>query len=210
MSGVKNPCSDADPISSEIREELGNLYKEQLETNATAKISDKDIQKVMNNYFGGCTIAGYFTVDPFLALIYPLLKQLQAPAAAATNKIHSIMDSEAENIINSTMLKKFPQFNTKYNDMVRKVLEKHRKQLQNFLNVLLECELTYLHTNDAKYLAGDFPLTQKERQKKLKDPGVFELRKRVDSYFHLVVRNLRDLVPKQIINFLLIKCQKQL
>lgn len=98
-----------------------------METNATAKISDKDIQKAMNNYFGGCTIAGYFTVDPFLALIYPLLKQLQAPAAAATNKIHSIMDSEAENIINSTMLKKFPQFNTKYNDMVRKVLEKHRK-----------------------------------------------------------------------------------
>ena len=28
MSGVKNPCSDADPISSEIREELANLYKE--------------------------------------------------------------------------------------------------------------------------------------------------------------------------------------
>lgn len=81
----------------------------------------------MNNYFGGCTIAGYFAVDPFLALLFPLLKQLQAPAAAATNKIHSILDNEAEKIIDSTMLQKFPHFNTKYNDLVRKVLEKHRK-----------------------------------------------------------------------------------
>ncbi len=43
---------------------------------------------------------------------------------------------------------------------------------------------------------------------KIKDPLVFELRKRIDSYFKLVVRNLRDLVPKQIFSFLLKKCLK--
>lgn len=45
---------------------------------------------------------------------------------------------------------------------------------------------------------------------KIKDPLVFELRKRIDSYYQLVVRNLRDLIPKQIFNFLIIKCLKQL
>lgn len=81
----------------------------------------------MNNYFGGCIIAGYFAVDPFLALIYPLLKQLLLPAAATAARIHSIMDNEAYKIINETMLHNFPIFNSKYGDLVKKVLEEHRK-----------------------------------------------------------------------------------
>jgi len=36
------------------------------------------------------------------------------------------------------------------------------------------------------------------------------LRKRIDAYYKLVVRNLRDLIPKQIFNFLLCKCMKEL
>ncbi|TXI35545.1 MAG: hypothetical protein E6Q58_00070 [Niabella sp.] len=32
----------------------------------------------------------------------------------------------------------------------------------------------------------------------------------MDSYFKLVVRNLRDLVPRQIFNFLITKCLKQM
>lgn len=80
--------------------------------------------------------------------------------------------------------------------------------------MLLDAELNYLYTNDVLYLKGDFALTDKERKKmnqgKIKDPLVFELRKRIDSYYKLVVRNLRDLVPRQIFNFLISKCMKQL
>ena len=69
-----------------------------------------------------------------------------------------------------------------------------------------------------RYLHNDFGLTEKEREKdkkkpnegKSKDPLIYELRKRIDSYHRLVVRNLRDLVPKQIFNFLIIKCLKEL
>ncbi len=39
---------------------------------------------------------------------------------------------------------------------------------------------------------------------------IFELRKRIDSYHKLVVRNLRDLVPKQVFNFLIVKCLKEM
>ena len=79
---------------------------------------------------------------------------------------------------------------------------------------MLDAELSYLYTNDISYLMNDFGLTQEEKRKlesgKIKDPLIFELRKRIDSYFKLVVRNLRDLVPKQIFNFLISKCLKQL
>lgn len=46
------------------------------------------------------------------------------------------------------------------------------------------------------------------KDKAPKNPLVYELRKRIDAYYKLVVRNLRDLIPKQIFNFLLIKCIK--
>lgn len=39
---------------------------------------------------------------------------------------------------------------------------------------------------------------------------IYGLRKRVDAYYKLVVRNLRDVIPKQIINFLITKSQKDL
>ena len=80
--------------------------------------------------------------------------------------------------------------------------------------MLLDAEISYLYTNDITYLVGDFALTEKEKKKirtgKIKDPLIFELRKRIESYFKLVVRNLRDLVPRQIFNFLIVKCLKQL
>lgn len=86
--------------------------------------------------------------------------------------------------------------------------------MENYLNLLLDAELSYLYTNDESYLMGDFALSEKEKKKmesgKIKDPLIFELRKRIDSYYHLVVRNLRDLVPRQIFNFLIIKCLKQM
>ena len=79
---------------------------------------------------------------------------------------------------------------------------------------MLDAELNYLYTNDSSYLMGDFVLSEKEKKKldtgKIKDPLIFELRKRIDSYYRLVVRNLRDLVPRQIFNFLIVKCLKQL
>lgn len=97
---------------------------------------------------------------------------------------------------------------------MRRVLDKHRKDLENYLNMLLDAEINYLYTNDQSYLQGDFQLSEKEKKKmdqgKIKDPLVFELRKRIDSYYQLVVRNLRDLVPRQIFNFLMTKCLKQL
>ena len=82
------------------------------------------------------------------------------------------------------------------------------------MNFVLDAELSYLYTNDVSYLMGDFALSDKEKKKldtgKIKDPLIFELRKRIDSYYNLVVRNLRDLVPRQIFNFLIVKCLKQL
>jgi hypothetical protein len=88
----------------------------------------------------------------------------------------------------------------------------YRKSLETYLNSLLDSELFYLYTNDISYLIGDFgkPLSDKENKKATQNPLIYELRKRIDAYYKLVVRNLRDLIPKQVFNFLLIKCIREL
>lgn len=127
INGIKNTDYSADPISSEIREELNNLYREQYDEPATSDLDDKDIQKAMINFPGDSTIPGFPSIDAFLALLNPLLKKLQTPAYTLNNRIHEIMDTQATKIINEIMIKKFPEFNTRFNDLIRKVLEKHRK-----------------------------------------------------------------------------------
>ena len=74
----------------------------------------------------------------------------------------------------------------------------------------MDSELFYLFTNDINYLVGDFHKVAEttDNKKAPKNPLVYELRKRIDAYYKLVVRNLRDLIPKQVFNFLIIKCMK--
>ncbi len=100
INGIKNTDYSADPISSEIREELTNLYKEQYDEPATFDLDDKDIQKAMINFPGDSTIPGFPSIDAFLALLNPLLKKLQNPAYSINNRIHEIMEHEATKIIN--------------------------------------------------------------------------------------------------------------
>lgn len=110
----------------------------------------------MINFPGDSTIPGFPSIDAFLALLNPLLKKLQNPAYEINNKIHEIMEKEANNIIGTVLSTKYPEFNSRFSDMIRKILDKYRKNLESFLNSLLDSELNYLYTNDLTYLVGDF------------------------------------------------------
>lgn len=124
LGGIKNSQYSKDPISATIREELNILYKEQYDEPATEDITDKDIEKAMINFPGDSTIPGFPSIDAFLSLLNPLLKRLQNPAYEANNKIHEIMESEALAIIDETLSKKYPEFNTRFKDLIKKILDK--------------------------------------------------------------------------------------
>ena len=165
----------------------------------------------MINFPGDSTIPGFPSIDAFLSLLNPLLKRLQNPAYEVNNKIHEILETEAMDVINDVMCTKYPEFNSRFKDLIRKILDKYRRNLESYLNSLLDSELFYLFTNDINYLVGDFhKVADSTRDKAPKNPLVHELRKRIDAYYKLVVRNLRDLIPKQIFNFLIISCMKEL
>lgn len=76
----------------------------------------------MINFPGDSTIPGFPSIDAFLALLNPLLKKLQTPAYQVNNRIHEIMEHEARDIIDEVMIKKFPEFNVRFLELVRRVL----------------------------------------------------------------------------------------
>jgi hypothetical protein len=110
----------------------------------------------MINFPGDSTIPGFPSIDAFLALLNPLLKKLQGPAYDINNKVHEFMENEALNIIGEVLSTKYPEFNARFKDLIKKILDKYRKNLDTYLNSLLDSELFYLYTNDVSYLIGDF------------------------------------------------------
>ena len=65
--------------------------------------------------------------------------------------------------------------------------------------------VNYLFTNDYEYLTNHTTFIPKNQEKeKLDSKNVFirEIRNRIESYFKLIVRNLRDEIPKAIGTFL--------
>lgn len=71
----------------------------------------------------------------------------------------------------------------------------------------MECEENYLFTNNQDYIANRQIVNKdKKKEKRIEAPGnaiIGELRQRIDSYFHIVSKNLKDTVPKIIGNFLI-------
>jgi hypothetical protein len=71
---------------------------------------------------------------------------------------------------------------------------------------IVDCEEGYLFTNDMDYLTTRTDLIPKsDPMSGPRDPRklfVDEIRLRIDTYFRLVIRNVRDTIPKAIGFFL--------
>ena len=177
INGIKSNDYSRDPISADIRGELNQLYQDQYDEAATEDITDKDIQKTMINFPGESTIPGFPSIDAFLALLNPLLKRLQNPAYEINNRVHELLESSAMHIMEEVLSTKYPEFISRFRDLIRRILEKYRKSLEAYLNFLLDSELNYLYTNDLEYLTGDAmkpkePVNADDKKKK-KDPLVY-------------------------------------
>ena len=86
------------------------------------------------------------------------------------------------------------------------------------LMTILECEENYLFTNDNEYVSDNLHKYIDEGGKKKEDRSVDrgkyavvqQLRKRINAYFFIVSRNLKDSIPKVIGTFLIQSMTKDL
>jgi len=122
----------------------------------------------------------------------------------------------ALNILNK-LFYRFPQVLDTITEIVLTAMKEQREKTRKIVEQLIEAEQNYLYTCDLDYLTNRgafFPKTDpKEPKNTVSDPNkifIQELRNRIDSYFMLVCRNVRDSVPKIIGTFLVRACQDDL
>ena len=116
-------------------------------------------------------------------------------------------------------------------EIIVRVLTKERERTREVVEAILDSEQEYLFTNDRDYKDnrseivannGNQPIDpnnpnpqpqqQMQQRQQVQGGNVFvqELRQRIDQYFAIVLRNVRDSIPKAIGFFLVRKSQDSL
>lgn len=111
---------------------------------------------------------------------------------------------------------RFPSLVDEISETVSLVLNEEREKTKEVVENIIDAEQGYLFTNDYSYLLNRtsiLPKVQNQDQNKPIDSNtafILELRARIDAYFGIVVRNVRDSVPKAIGYFLVKAVQEKM
>jgi len=203
-----------------------DLYSEFFDKKATEHMSDDHINKAIVLHQGD-SIPGFPSVDSFLFLITPLLKRMRDPALELLNNVHLYLESISAQLIDK-IFERFPAIIDDINDIVNRALKEEKDITKELIENVIESERTYIFTNDIEYMTtrtSFIPAQQQnsgpvdprnpnaQQQQKPVDPEklfIDEMRTRIDAYFAIVMRNIRDTIPKIIGNFMVRAVQEKL
>ena len=88
-------------------------------------------------------------------------------------------------------------------DLISHVLHEEREVCRDMIESVIDAQEGYLYTNDDDYLrnktdiitgASSDPAKGQSTAKNFEE----EIRQRIDAYFHIVIKSVKDLVPKLI------------
>jgi hypothetical protein len=187
---------------------IKQLFKELLEDftgdyKATSSYTDEHIQYALTIHEGD-SIPGFPSVDAFYFLLKPELEKLREPIQDCLVSIFSYLESLSAKILEKSF-QRFPRIIDDVSEFVTAFLNKERDNAKFIVDSLVDMEINYLFTNDYEYLTNYttfIPKNQEKGQIDSKNIFIREIRNRIEAYFKLVVRNLRDCIPKSIGYFL--------
>jgi GTP-binding protein EngB required for normal cell division len=174
----------------------------------TKGYTDKDIDTALTVHEGN-SIPGFPSVDAFWFLLRPQLNLLKEPIQDCFSNSFGYLDTLASKILEKTFAR-FPQMVDDMGEIINRYLNEEKDKCKYLVDAILESEINYLFTNDFDYIANYSTVQSTEDE--LKVPGkpgatvqmdsksvfINEIRSRIESYFKLIVRNLRDSIPKTI------------
>ena len=201
------------------------LYKKLLEEftgdyKATKGYKDEDINYALTIHEGD-SIPGFPSVDAFIFLLRPQLEKLKDPIEECFQEVFQYLDFLSGKILEKTFTR-FPQAVNDMTDLVSNYLNEEKDKTKYLIDSVIEMEINYLFTNDYEYLNNFTTFIPKKslnmnqnkdgqnNQNEIKPQNpmdakiifINEIRSRIEAYFKLIVRNLRDSIPKIMGNFL--------
>ena len=218
-------------LYKKLLEEFTGDYK------ATAGYSDENINYALTIHEGD-SIPGFPSVDAFIYLLRPQLEKLKDPIEECFQEVFQYLDFLSGKILEKTFTR-FPQAVNDMSDLVSNYLLEERDKTKYLIDSIVEMEINYLFTNDYDYLNNFTTFIPKQTQQSLnasssgndinknKDGNINneirpqqpfdaktifikEIRNRIEAYFKLIVRNLRDSIPKVMGNFLVKEIQENM
>ena len=206
------------------------LYKKLLNefTNdfkATAGYTDDNINYALTIHEGD-SIPGFPSVDAFTYLLKPQLEKLREPIEECFSEVYQYIDFLSGKILEKTFAR-FPQIINDMGDFINNFLNNEKTKTKYLVDSIVDMEINYLFTNDIEYLNNFTTFIPKSQNKNLENNKnqrgnmnnqnnmndnndfqqmdaktifINEIRNRIEAYFKLIVRNLRDSIPKIIGN----------
>ena len=209
-------------LYKKLLEEFTGDYK------ATAGYNDENINYALTIHEGD-SIPGFPSVDAFIYLLRPQLEKLKDPIEECFQEVFQYLDFLSGKIMEKTFTR-FPQAINDMTDLVSNYLMEERDKTKYLIDSVVDMEINYLFTNDYDYLNNFTTFIPKQaRQSQFmndnkgdgkggnnnlnneikpqppidaKNIFINEIRNRIEAYFKLIVRNLRDSIPKIMGNYL--------
>ena len=203
------------------------LYKKLLDEftgdyKATAGYTDENINYALTIHEGD-SIPGFPSVDAFTYLLKPQLEKLKEPIEECFAEVYQYIDFLSGKILERTFAR-FPQIINDMGDFINNFLIEVKDKCKYIVDSVVDMEINYLFTNDYDYLNNFTTFIPKNQNKNVqnntgntnrnnmndnndnyepidaKNIFIKEIRNRIEAYFKLIVRNLRDSIPKIIGN----------
>ena len=175
---------------------------------ATESYSDADINYAFQLHSSE-SIPGFLSVDAFYSLLKPKLEQLKEPIYECFTNVYSYLEMLSTKILERTF-SRYPKIISTIAEFVNKFLIEEKNKAKSLIDSIIDMDINHLFTNDYEYMTNwttNKPKGGKNQQPNMNEgKSIFirELRGRVDAYFKLIVRNLRDSIPKAL-GFALLK-----
>jgi len=200
---------DTEPIGAQMRAAFERIFKETYEgrDSLTYYLTDQEIDRAFIN-FDGDAFPGSPSYDGFLSLLHPFIDKLYHPAYDLVEECYNNLENTSKQMI-SEVFKRFPALEEMVTGLTSGVLMKGRDKTKHLVKCLLDSERNYIFTSDENYnlQCGDNlpPPPHMSNDQKKKKFFIKQVRDRLDFYLSIVLRNLKDSIPKVIGQILLEK-----
>lgn len=194
----KREKRDAETITFQLNAQFADLFKRYAASDfrISADLTNEQIERALETY-QSASIPGFYSIDSFLALVHPKIESLKDPVFHLLEECKSIIESTGSEQLDSA-LKKFGKLHGEVKEAFNRFLVQQRNTTRRIIEHLVRAEENYIFTNDPTLIDSGGV----DRSQSIKDVQVQEMRLRIDNYFFILVRNLRDFVPKLIGQFL--------
>lgn len=217
---------------AKIKLNFYKLYQEFEGYMATQEYNDGHIETAIRMHEGD-GLPGFPSVDVFIYLINPQLEKLRDPALELIQDTYQQLEQIAHSIVDK-IFQRFPTMIPEIMDIIVRVLSAERDKSREVVEAIIDSEQNYLFTNDQGYRDNRTEIVSQDQnqmsqqvgpngeiiqqppqQRQMMQPRggnafVNELRARIDSYFNIVLKSVKDSIPKAIGYFLVRKSQDSL